>query len=177
MSVLPYRCTTWTRTKSMAKTLDGTTQECCKLFWTCHGGITLQNSICMATYHPSVKLSKLDEPDIRDTAGEVRTTLISDILQWTPSHEWAKAGRPARTYIQQLCANTGYSLEDLPTAMDDRDGWRERVREIRAGHATWWWFWARMNVACDKSPERTSLIIIFFYKRLNCVSLGYELML
>ena len=25
----------------------------------------------------------------------------------------AKAGQPARTYIQQLCANTGYSPEDL----------------------------------------------------------------
>ena len=26
----------------------------------------------MATYHPSQKLSKLDEPDLQDTAGEVR---------------------------------------------------------------------------------------------------------
>ena len=26
---------------------------------------------CMATYHPSWKLSKLDEPDMWDTAGEV----------------------------------------------------------------------------------------------------------
>ena len=49
--------------------------------------------------------------------------LISDILLWTPSHGRAKAGRLARTYIQQLCADTGYSLEDLPGAMDDRDGW------------------------------------------------------
>ena len=32
----------------------------------------------------------------------------------------AKAGRPARTYIQQLCADTGCSLEDLPGVMDDR---------------------------------------------------------
>ena len=42
---------------------------------------------------------------------------------------------PARTYKQQLCADTGYILEDLPGAMDDRDGWRERVREICAGSA------------------------------------------
>ena len=33
-----------------------------------------------------------------------------------------KAGRPARTYIQQLCADTGCSLENLPGAMDDREG-------------------------------------------------------
>ena len=66
--------------------------------------------------------------------------LISDILLWTPSHGRAKEAQPVRTYIQQVCANTGYSLEDLPGAMDDRDGWQERVREIRAGSVTWWWF-------------------------------------
>ena len=32
-----------------------------------------------------------------------RDELISDVLLWTPSHSRAKAGRPARTYIQQLC--------------------------------------------------------------------------
>ena len=53
--------------------------------------------------------------------------LISDILQWTPSHGRAKAGRPSRTYIQQLCVDTGNSLEYLPEAMNDRDGWREWV--------------------------------------------------
>ena len=34
---------------------------------------TPQNSNYMATYHPSGKLSKLDEPDMGDTAGEVGT--------------------------------------------------------------------------------------------------------
>ena len=57
---------------------------------------------------------------------------ISDILLWTPSHGLAKAGRPARTYIQQLCADTGCSLEDLPGAMNDRDGWRESERSVLA---------------------------------------------
>ena len=65
--------------------------------------------------------------------------LISDILLWTPSHRRAKVVRPARTYIRLFYANTGCSLENLPGAMDDRDGWRERVREIRAGSATWYY--------------------------------------
>ena len=34
----------------------------------------------------------------------------------------AKAGRPARTYIQQLCEDTGCCPEDLPRAMNDRGG-------------------------------------------------------
>ena len=54
--------------------------------------------------------------------------LISDVLLWNPAHGRVKAVRPTRTYIQQLCVDTGCSLEDLPGAMDDRDGWRERVR-------------------------------------------------
>ena len=65
-----------------------------------------------------------------------RDELISDILLWTTSHGRAKTGRPARTYIQQICVDAGCSLEDQPGAMDERDRWRERVREIRASVAT-----------------------------------------
>ena len=70
-----------------------------------------------------------------------RDELISDVLLWTPSHGRAKAGQPARTYIQQLCADTGCSPEDLPEAMDDREVWWERVKDIRADGVTWWWWW------------------------------------
>ena len=59
----------------------------------------------------------------------------------TPSHGRAKAGWPARTYIQQMCVDTGCSPEDLSEAMDDREGWRERVRGIRADGLTWSWWW------------------------------------
>ena len=70
-----------------------------------------------------------------------RDELISDVLLWTTSHGRAKAGRPAWTYIQQLCADTGCSPADLPVAMDDGGGWRERFRDIRADSATWLWWW------------------------------------
>ena len=49
--------------------------------------------------------------------------LINVVLYWTPSHGRANVRRPSRTYIQQICADTGYSLEDLLGVMDDRDGW------------------------------------------------------
>ena len=69
-----------------------------------------------------------------------RDELIRDVLLWTPTHGRAKAGRPARTYIQQLCEDTGCCPEDLPRAMNDGEEWRERVRDIRATSATWWWY-------------------------------------
>ena len=39
-----------------------------------------------------------------------------------PSQGRVKTGWPARTYIQQLCEDTGFSPEDLPEAMND---WEE----------------------------------------------------
>ena len=62
--------------------------------------------------------------------------LISEILLWTATHGRAKAARPARTYIQQLCADTGCRPEDLSEAMDGREGWREKVRDIRVDGVT-----------------------------------------
>ena len=37
---------------------------------------------------------------------------------------------------QQLCANTGCNPEDLSEAIDDMEGWRERLKGIRADCAT-----------------------------------------
>ena len=70
-----------------------------------------------------------------------KNELISNRILWTPSYGREKAGQPVRTYIQQLYADTGWSLNDYPGAMDDREGWRDRVREIRVRSATWWWWW------------------------------------
>ena len=70
-----------------------------------------------------------------------RDELISNVLLWTPTYGRAKEGRPAWTYIQQLCEDMGYSPEDLPGEMNDREKRRERVRDIRASGTTWWWWW------------------------------------
>ena len=42
--------------------------------WTSPGGNNPQSTNYMATYIPSRKLSKLDEPDMQDTAGEAGTS-------------------------------------------------------------------------------------------------------
>ena len=55
---------------------------------------------------------------------------MSDVILWTPSHGRAKAGRPDRTYIQQLCVDIGRSPEDLTEAMNERERWREKLRDI-----------------------------------------------
>ena len=93
-----------------------------------------------------------------------RDELIRDVLLWIPTHGRAKAGRPARTYIQQLCEDTGCCPEDLPRAMNDREEWRERVRDIRAASTIWWWWYfytskfSRFSIPLNRRNSRHQVI-------------------
>ena len=89
-----------------------------------------------------------------------RDELIRDVLLWIPTHGRAKAGRPARTYIQQLCEDTGCCPEDLPRAMNDREEWRERVRDIRAASTIWWWWWGWDRSVGDGNNRVVFLMIV-----------------
>ena len=56
-----------------------------------------------------------------------RDELISDILMWSPPHRQAKAGRPARAYVQRPCADTY------------RERWTvEKVAIEGQGDPCWW---------------------------------------
>ena len=90
--------------------------------------------------------------------------LIRDVLLWTPTHGRAKAGWPARTYIQQLCEDTGCCPEDLPRVMNDREEWRERVGDISANSATWWWWWW-----CRWSAKQTILLCVLARNQTKCL--------
>ena len=93
-----------------------------------------------------------------------RDELIRDVLLWTPTHGRVKVGRPARTYIQQLCGDMGCCPEDLPRAMNDREEWRERVRDIRATSATWWWWWWFFQKQHSKNPGIWQCTKILWWK-------------
>ena len=106
----------------------------CEQYWTSPGGNTPQSTNYTATYLPSRKLSKLDEPDMQDTAGEAGTS--SQVMySYGPPHTAEQ--KLDDQLEQQLCEDTGCSPEDLPEGMNDREKWREGVRDIRAGGMTW----------------------------------------
>ena len=85
-----------------------------------------------------------------------RDELISDVLLWTPTYDREKTGRPARTYIQQLCEDTGCNPEDLPEAMNDREKWRERVRDIRASCTTCWLWWYSISIISLSNDDKNT---------------------
>ena len=128
MSILLYGCITWTLTKRMEKKLG---DNYIRMLWAILNKSWRQHHIKQQLYGHLPPITKTIQVRRTKYAGHCwisKDELISDILRWTPSHGRAKAGRPARTYIQQLSADTEYSLGDLPGAMDNRDKWQERVK-------------------------------------------------
>ena len=98
--ILLYGCTTWTLTKRLKKKLDGIYKR-------------MLRAILNKSWrqHPTRHQLYSHLPPIMKTiqAGRTRHAghcwrskdeLISDVLLWTPAYGQAKAGRPARTYIQ-----------------------------------------------------------------------------
>ena len=118
------------------------TQECCVQSWTSPGSNTPQERHQLYGHLPPItKTIQVRRTKHAGHCWRSRDELIRDVLLWIPTHGRAKAWRPARTYIQQLCEDKGCCPEDLPRAMNDREEWRERVRDIRAASTIWWWWW------------------------------------
>ena len=153
VSILLYGCTTWTLTKRLERRLDG---NYTRMLRTVLNKSWRQHPTRLQLYGHLPPITKTIQVRRTRHAGHCwrsKDELISDVLLWTPTHGCARVGRPARTYIQQLCEDTGCNPEDLPEAMNDREKWRETVRDIRAGGATWWWllglaFWPRLGDPC-----------------------------
>ena len=139
VSILLYGCTTWTLTKRLEKKLDGNYTRMLRAILNKSWGKHPTKHQLYGHLLPITKTIKVRRTRHAGHCWSSRDELIRDVLLWTPSHSRAKAGPPARTYIQQLCEDTGCSPEDLPEAMNDREEWRERVKDIRAGGTTRWW--------------------------------------
>ena len=140
-SILLYGCTIWTLTKRLKKKLDGNYTRMLRAIlnksWQQHP----KRHQLYGHLPPITKTIQVRRTRHAGHCWRSRNELIRDVLLWIPTHGRAKAGRPAGTYIQQLCEDTGCCPEDLPKAMNDWEEWRERVRDIRATSARWWWWW------------------------------------
>ena len=103
VSILLYGCTAWTLIKRLERKLDGNYTR-------------MLRAILNKSWqqHPTRHQLYGHLPPITKTIQVRRTRhtghywrskdeFVSDVLQWTPTYGRAKAGRPARTYIQQLC--------------------------------------------------------------------------
>ena len=117
VSILLYGCTTWTLTKWLEKKQDGNYTRMLRAIlnksWQQHP----TKHQLYSHLPPIMKTIQVRQNRHTGHCWRSRDELISDVLQWTPAYGRAKAGWPARTYIQQLCGDTGCSPENLPQAM------------------------------------------------------------
>ena len=136
VSVLLYGCTTWTLTIRLEKKLHGNYTRMLRAIlnksWQQHP------ARCQLYGHlpPVTKTIQARRTRHAGHCWRSKDEIVSNVLLCTLAYSQSKAGRPARTYIRQLCDDTGCNPEDLPEAMNDRETWRERVRDIRASRTT-----------------------------------------
>ena len=136
VSIMLYGCTTRTVTTRMEKKLDG---NYTRILWAVLNKSWRQHPTKLELFGHISPITKSIKARRTRHAGHCwrsKSELISNVLLKIPLHWRANVGRRARIYLQQLGAETVGSLEDLPGAMDDRDGWQEGVWEIRASSTT-----------------------------------------
>ena len=106
VSILLYECAIWTLTKRLEKRLDG---NCTRMLQAILNRSWRQHPTKQQLYGHLPPIRKTIQVRQTTHAGHCwrsRNELVSEVLLWTPSHSWAKAGQPALTYIQQLCEDT-----------------------------------------------------------------------
>ena len=125
VSILLYGCTTSTLTERLEKRLDG---NYTRMLWAILNKSWRHHPTKQQLYSqlpPIMKNIKVRRTRHAGHCWRSRDKLIRDVLLWTPSHGRAKAGRPARTYMQQLCEDTGCSPGNLPKETIGRGGERK----------------------------------------------------
>ena len=109
VSILLYGCITWTLTKRLEKKLDG---NYTRMLWAILNRSWRQHPTKQQLYGYLPPITKTIQARWTRHAGHCWRSreLINDALLLTPSHGRANARWPARTYIQQLCEDTGLAI-------------------------------------------------------------------
>ena len=106
VSILLYGCITWTLTKRLEKKLDGNYTRMLRAILNKSWRQYPTKHQLYGHLPPIMKIIEVRRTRPAEHRWRSRDELISDVLLWTPTYGRAKAGRPARTYIQQLCEDT-----------------------------------------------------------------------
>ena len=135
VSILLYGCTTWTLTKRLEKKLDGNYTRILRAIlnksWRQH---TTKHQL-YGHLPPITKTIHVRRTRHAGHCWRSKDELISEVLQWTPTYGQQKQDQLELTYSSYV-RTSGFNPEDPPEAMNNREKWRERVRDICAGGTT-----------------------------------------
>ena len=153
-SVLLYGSETWTVTKKICKALDGCYTRMLRaaldISWKSH----IRNR---EFYGDLPKITAKISNRRLQFAGHCKRrkgSVVSNLITWQPTHGKRAAGRPTKTYVDQLQADTGYTTGEIESCMENRNLWRAiiGVRQMTPEWvsecclmatfplAIWWWY-------------------------------------
>ena len=123
-SALPHYLETWTLTKGLEKQLD----RCYKHLLRAVQNIQWSDHISNKHLYGSLlKLSEKTKQHGLRFAGHCyrySEEAVSRLVLWTPTHGQLDQSRPAITYVDTLMHDTGLTVNEMQTAMEDRDVWK-----------------------------------------------------
>jgi hypothetical protein len=119
-SVLLYGCETWTITKKIGKALDGCytrmLRSALNVSWKMH----MTNK---ELYGDIPKVTAKISSRRLQYAGHCKRAkgrIVSDLVTWRPTQGRRAKGRPKKTFVDLLQDDTGYTLSEIETSMQDR---------------------------------------------------------
>ena len=136
-SVLLYGSEAWTINKSLEKKIDGCYTRMLRM---CLGVSWKQKLTNEQLYQELSKITcKIAERRMKLAGHCIRHPELSasSLVLWEPTEGTASPGRPAVTYVDNLCRDLDVEdVDEIKTAMNDRAQWRELSGLVRAGART-----------------------------------------
>ena len=135
VSILLYGCTTWALKKHIEKNRD---RNCTRMLQAILNKSWKQHPTKQQLYRYLPSIFKTIQIRWTRHAGHCwrsKDKLICNVLLWTPSHGHANVDSPTKTYLQQLCMDTGCHLKDLPVVIKIKSN-NKRDKDICASSVT-----------------------------------------
>ena len=130
-SVLVYGSISWTVTASLERKLDGAYTRMLRAAlnksWEDH----LTNKELYGEIPRITSTIRQQRLRFAGHCWRSKNELAAEVLLWEPSHGKRTRGRPRKTFIDQLEADTGCTREELKGAMGDREDWSKCVEMSR----------------------------------------------
>ena len=133
-SVLLYNCNTWTLTKQLEKSIDGTYTRMLRMAlnisWQQHmTNEQLYDDLPPVTSKITTRRLKLAGHCVRH-----KEEVSSNLVLWQPLHGYTKRGRKKKNFIDVLKDDTGLeSIDELKSVMLNRQCWKMIAQDARPG--------------------------------------------
>ena len=131
-SVLLYGSESWTMTDTLSKRIDGTytrlLRTALNVSWRQH----LTNRQLYGNLPPVSSVIQVRRLQFAGHFYRSKNEVVNRVILCEPSHGRRSKGRPAKSYINILAADTGAERSELPGLMGNREQWKAIVDSARA---------------------------------------------